>query len=982
MKKIFFFIVLFILSIGLIAQNTAQRRITGIVTDKTDGSSLPGVNIIVKGTYQGTASDINGEYSIMVPGGESVLQFSFIGYQLLEVQAGDQKMINISMSPETTALEEVIVTSQAKGQVAARSQQINSNTIKNVVAPDRLQENPDANAVEAIGRLPGISVLRGGGEGSALVVRGMEPKYTAVTLNGVQMASTSGSSRETNISGISQYILQEVEVYKALTADLEANSVGGTINMKLKETPDGLHYNAMVQMGYNHLNDYWGNYKLQGEASNRFFNNKLGVFFSANAERVNRSTQTFSAGYGLASTDQTDILLNDINLNNIQNIKYRRSAMLSLDYKIHPTTVLKLYGLYTNYRDDHQRQSKSYGVSGAGSVGYNSYYNPNRNTNIFQSTLSGETKLDFLNLELDYGVAYSKSKVNNPEGRSWGFSFDKASSSAITTIENRRLHPAEIVPMFSDVADSLNNLFYGGSGNDFGEMEDENLNTYLNVKIPYSIGDLFNGYLKFGGMYRKKTRFQDNTNAGAGDFYWAWKGRVEKDMPWLVPNGERLTANNMIGEDVDRFLKGQYDFGMTFDFDRLNEITDWWQRTTETYLNDPELLKTVMGGKDGLGYRYDLYGSYMNDQDITEDYYATYLMTELNVGRWLMLLPGVRYEYTNAVMWGSKVIKPTLEPMLHDPVNQTKQMAENKTNFFLPMMHARIKPMKSMYLHLAYTQTLSRPDFNAISPNVYINTGFQPFSYHETNPGLNPEFWTNYDAQLTVHGKKIGLFSVTGFYKSVTDKIWNRSYKRLKGEPVIDPFPDNSLVDVSTWENHQYPIYVKGAEFEVQTSFWYLPKPFSFFTVYANYTITDSETQYPTTKIMNIIPPGGGRPVPTRIDSVKTGPMLFQPRHIANASLGFNRKGLNVWGSFQYNGMIFTGKNYQIDEFDPLKEKFFRWDLQITQKLSKKLKGMELLFNFANLNDFMESSRLRGDTRPTYLENYGWTIDVGFRYRL
>jgi TonB-dependent receptor len=150
----------------------------------------------------------------------------------------------------------VVLTVQAKGQKKAISEQLNSNTIKNVVAADRLQENPDANSVEAIGRLPGVSVTRDGGEGSGLVVRGLSPKYTAVTLNGVKMASNSANGQETNISGISQYALQGVEVYKSLTAEMEANSVAGTINLKLRETPKDLHFNIMNTTGYNNLNNY------------------------------------------------------------------------------------------------------------------------------------------------------------------------------------------------------------------------------------------------------------------------------------------------------------------------------------------------------------------------------------------------------------------------------------------------------------------------------------------------------------------------------------------------------------------------------------------------------------------------------------------------------------------------------------------------------------------------------------------------------
>ena len=216
---------------------------------------------------------------------------------LRKCKSSTQRTINIFLSSATTNLNEVQITAQGKGQKQAMQEQMNSNTIVNVVAPDRLQENPDANSAEAIGRLPGISVVRSGGEGTGLVIRGLEPKYTTVTLNGMALPSTDLASRSTNISGISQYMLQGVEVFKALTPDMEANSVAGTINLKLKETPKGFHYNLMGQGGYNALNNYYGNYKLTADISNRFFNDKLGISVSADAERVNRSTETMSAGY-------------------------------------------------------------------------------------------------------------------------------------------------------------------------------------------------------------------------------------------------------------------------------------------------------------------------------------------------------------------------------------------------------------------------------------------------------------------------------------------------------------------------------------------------------------------------------------------------------------------------------------------------------------------------------------------------------------
>ena len=220
---------------------------------------------------------------------------------------------------------------------------------------------------------------------------------------------------------------------------MEANSVAGTVNLKLREAPQNFHVNVMAQGGYNRLNEYWGNYKLLGEVSNRFLNNKLGILFSGNAERVNRSIQTMSAGYGIDGNDpEGDILLNSVGLNNIQSIIYRRSLLLSVDYKVSPGTTLMLYGMYNNSKNAYERQSKTYGVTGSGSVGYSFEYRPDNTSDIFQTALSGESKIKFLNMKADYGISYSLGYAGNMDARTWGFTFNNASSSAITDINTGR----------------------------------------------------------------------------------------------------------------------------------------------------------------------------------------------------------------------------------------------------------------------------------------------------------------------------------------------------------------------------------------------------------------------------------------------------------------------------------------------------------------------------------------------------------------
>jgi TonB-dependent receptor len=969
------------------AQNTSKFIVNGIVKD-SDGP-LVGVTVLIQGSNIGTTTNVDGKFSISISESQSVLIFSFLGYRTQKINVVKNQSLIIFMETESREIKELVITAQALGQKNAIRQQISSNTIKNVVAADRLQENPDANATEAIGRLPGISVMRSGGEGTGLVIRGLEPRYTTVTLNGIQLPSTSGSDRGTNLSGISQYALQGAEVYKSLTADMDANSVAGTVNLKLRQAPKNLHINVMAQKGYNYLNDDLKNYKFLGEFSNRIFNDRLGILFTANAERVNRSIQTMSAGYGIDSNNPNDsILLNSVSLNDIKSVIYRRSALLSLDYNVSKNTVFMLYGMYSNSRNDYQRQSKNYGIGGAGTVGYSFAANPNNPTDMFQTSISGETKFNFLNIKAEYGFSYSKGKNYNLSGRSWNFNFDKASTSTITDIAHRQLDPKDLIPLFSDNADSLSNCWLTSIGQRDSKIEDENINAYLNFTVPFKIGDLISGNIKFGGMYRIKNRWRDDTvgaqgtNANANQF----APKILADsLPWIERNaGGNISAKGLTDGTIDDFLNGNFNFGNSFNINRLNQISDAWQNISNYYYTQgPNVYLPLFGEVSKLGYTQSVAECMMNDQDIKEQYGAGYLMSEINFGKYVMFLPGIRFEKTYTTMKGFYALPLQYSPSITAPLPGTDSLANRTDQFLLPMIHLRIKPTKTFYMHFAFTQTLSRPDFNAISPNYFVNTGFAPFSYSASNPELRPELWTNLDAQFVFHGKKMGLFSVNAFYKTVKDKIWNRSYQRIKGDAIINPFPNTATVNVSIWENHANLAYVNGVEVDWQSNFSYLPKPFCYFTLSANYTFTNSKTSYPYSRIDLITPAAGGRPVATRIDSTTTGPMILQPKNIANASLGFNKDGFNAWLSFQYNGQIFTGKNYRgVPRLDAQKDYFYRWDLQLTKKFAiSKLEGFEVILNIANISNYTESQRLMGDVRPTYQENYGWTSDLGLRFR-
>ena len=107
-KKLSILILAVIVSLGfLVAQ---ERTITGIVTSTADGSVIPGVNVLLKGTKNGVVTDTQGKYQIIVPEKGGTLVFSFIGFKSKEVKLGISNIVNVKLEGEVMSLQEVVVT--------------------------------------------------------------------------------------------------------------------------------------------------------------------------------------------------------------------------------------------------------------------------------------------------------------------------------------------------------------------------------------------------------------------------------------------------------------------------------------------------------------------------------------------------------------------------------------------------------------------------------------------------------------------------------------------------------------------------------------------------------------------------------------------------------------------------------------------------------------------------------------------------------
>ena len=962
-------------------QQIEKIRITGKVSDKATGEPVPGATIISIDAKIGTITDLSGEFSLIIPENLKSFIVSFIGYEKQVIEIKPPFYYTILLSPSIEVLGELVVTSQAKGQMSARLQQINSLTIKNVISAEKLQQNPDANAIEAIGRLPGISVDRSGGEGAGFRLRGLDQSYSSVTINGEPLP--------VGLNVISTYALQGVEVYKSLTPNLEGNAVAGTIDLTLRETPKGFHYNVMAQSGYNALNHDLANYNFVGQVSNRFLNDKLGVLLSVNADRANRSIHLMNVGYNTNySTNLGDpFYISSMGFNINERLNYKQSAMLALDYKASSTTSLNFHTFASASNTYSSNQSKSYNPEGTTAtvpIGVTMSEAPeNRNYGI-TSALSGRTNLEFLNSTLNYGVSYSFNKLKSSGTKSWNYN-SETRADGLYRDSLKVYSPVQIAKHFDDSLSNLVNTQLMSMVYDQTQAENWSLTPRLDYEIPFETrSGLFHGEIKIGGKYRITNNLVDRTagTAAAGGNA-VFEDYMSNTFDW---SKGRPAVELLVTGQENSFLGGDYIYGDTYSFDRNNLVFDIWQQHGED--------KYIGGSTGGLedipqysGFIYDLNSSAMNDLDQTQQYVAGYFMPELNIGQWLMFMPGLRYEYLGTDMKAYKGHAVTLTYSVYDDMVSAfglKDTAARRVDkFLLPMMHLRLKPAKWFYTHLSYTHTLRRPGSEVTPFEYYSAQDASSYSYTAGNPSLKTELWRSYDMQFTFHNNKIGLLSITGFNKTVEDKLWSRSYKRIQGDPIPHPvFRDNDLVNMTVYENHPYDITLRGFEVEWQTSFWYLPKPISFFTLSANYTYTYGESPNPYTVLYKYKPEGSRYELTGRNDSVIVTPMTGIPEHMANITLGAKIKGFESYVSFQYASEKIEGTHPNDLRLYVIREHYSRLDFNASYGFNLKNKGtLEILLKVANLTNSEDRIHFRDEYRPISVEQYGLTADLGLRFK-
>lgn len=982
MKKLWSIIFMTAISVLFVsAYSYGNSKIIGTVIDKTTNVPLPGANVYLEKTNMGAAADIDGSFAIEnVPPGKYVLVVKYLGYEseTFELTVADNAIVQQDAELIPMVIEggeTIVVTAQAEGQIQAINQQITSSTVKNIVSSSKIQELPEANAAEAVGRIPGISLQREGGEGNKVVIRGLSPQFSKISLNGVSMAATGNEDRSVDLSMISPNILEGIVVSKTAMADQEADQLGGTVDFILRKAKTKPTLNATLQGGYNGLHNEINNYNYILGGGMRFFDNQLGVLVQGNLEKTDRSDNSASAGHAyLETTDFT--YANTLSLRDISRTIKRRGGVVVLDYESPLSeTKIKLSNTINSIETDEYQKTQGFDPTLTGARTNSVFYQGNY---FKEDLLTGVHALD---IEQTVGgflitatVSYSRSKSEIPEQYILDASQTDVWDNGFSPI-NKQYDPFDL-PNYTtqDIRSTqLDDLTYLTKDN----LEEES-GLKFNIEYKFNIG-IAAVNLKVGSQFKHKYKKYDLEQANIPISYAdMFEQRVLLAEYLGVPVHEAKDGYLYYADSpfpYYPFVESNYDPG---DFKAGSRYTIRNVPDKSVLINSYKFLENLKYNSsvtDPVDYNYIT--SARNDYSGNEDYLAAYILPTITFGNKLVtFIPGFRYEKNETEYTANRLTNTQTEK--ESNFTTDVYTAKRLNEYYLPMIHLKYSPLEWFDVLASYTETIARPDYDRIIP--FWQQTQKSITWN--NPYLKPAESKNIDLFLTFHTPQIGLITIGGFQKRITGFLYEAANTPLFEESQLNPeWPTNVALGgtVTEYANNPNTAELWGIETEWQSNLMFLPGILKSLVLTLNYTYTHSNLVYPkAVAVWDRTNPR--RPVIVGLaDNSYEDRLLDQPTHIFNASLGFDYKGFSIRGSVQYKSDVFSSTN-RIAGLRQTTDPITLLDMQVKQELP--IEGLQVFMNMNNLTKVVEQVTTSGDGIFANRYYYGLTGSMGISYNL
>lgn len=715
-----------------------------------------------------------------------------------------------------TQLEEVVVTGQALAQQRAIEFKRNTRAIVDATSQDDIGRLPDLNTAAVIRRLPGVGVQNDQAEARFAIVRGLNATYNNTTIDGVVMASPErgGNARAIPLDVIPASMLSRLEVYKTVTPDMDHNAIGGTINLVTRSAfdEDGPFFYGQIFGGRHEQSGDGGTLDGDDETQPWRTNFSTGMLFG-NSQQVG---VTASADYSIRNfeipqveVDDADYTEFDDDGNNVglgngngiivptnqrifwyNNERERIGGHLKLEWRPSDWLHAELAGSYVEFNDDERRDENIYelGTSGAASQ-------PAMITD--QTATSGITETGFGNVGI--GRFTIDRQISSLRGKVDYLLTDALTLNLRATVTSAELDNPESTESFS-------------TDTTFGARYDTS--SFFNRFSPLDPAGFFDPASYSFNSRGVLDRFaEDDIYEVGGDLSWqldqlrvplelktgfAYRNREKEegfDFASFIAN-----APYTLADAADTALSGEvWQGGYTMPF-RVDSV-----EANQAFISN--------------AFDFTAAATSVNRTEAEEEIGALYAMATIEFDA-LTVIGGVRWEDTT---WeGGDAVAGSF--------------VDGDYDNFLFDIQVNWMAMADLMVRAAFTQTLGRPDINALTRGQ--NLDLDNRSVSRSNPALQPRESNNIDLSLEYYIPE-GILAAAVFYKDIENEIF------LSTSSVDLTINGQQFTQVTQPENAE-DAEIVGLELQYQQKFFFLPEPWSGLGVSANATFLDTEFNVPT----------------------------------------------------------------------------------------------------------------------------------------
>ena len=921
---------------GLLAlsHSALAQSITGEITDPGRTIAFPGAIVRIEGLPGSTTSDERGRFRLgNVPAGSYTLIVSYVGTEdtSISIQVPEEGVDLgdvVIGATSVAALEEIIVVGQAAAFASALNQERSANNLVSVLDTDAMGQFPDQNVAESLRRLTGVSVETDQGEGRYVVIRGMDPDLNSTSINGVR-ATAAEPRRALQLDVIPTDLLDGLEVHKTLTPDMDADAIGGSINVRTLSafSRKGLYAKARAESSVNGLREEWGP-KLSFAGSNIYEMDgarRLGIAGALSwHDRAIQGDNNEADDWEVSDNGNDFMEEFQPRLYTVE--RERLGGALNFDLDISDATTLHLYTLYSRFTDTELRNRVTFGLDGldedtitATTADYTEV-EIERDTKgrSFQGqiaenlsiSLGSETQLESWLVETNLGYSFAREQTPDQLSGTWVAEFESgdgaiADGQPVLTIDRSN-------PQIPLVRSNFFSALHDPSLYELDELEhfdEKNEDSQFSLRLD-ATRDAGFGSIKFGAKARWREKSSDEEAVfWSGDDQWFLSDAL------LPGGGAQYGFPNQVGPVPDNLIERQiFADRVGIEFEPL----------------DTQLDSTV------------------SDFTIDENVFAAYMMGTWETGR-ATIVAGLRYEQTELDSRGNEVElieedqngpgNPPEDTLIVNTVQSSRSYGD-----LLPSANIRFNFSENVVGRASIYRSVVRPRVEDVAFRVAIEDGEGELG----NPALDPYRAWSIDASVAFYPTELSVVSGGVFHKRIDDFIFVQT---LDDYEFLNRTFDEAIIALNGEE-----ATVLGFEFTYQQHFGFLGAPFDAFLVGLNYTYVDSE----------------GNTGDRDINLPK------QAGNIGSFTLGYDKHGLDVRLAMKY-------RDSYVDELvEPGLDRYtadnLRWDLTAKYGFSD---NWQIYAEIANLGDEPEYYHAgKSGVRMLQYDEFGTTSAIGFQYNI